>query len=210
MLASLIENSVLRNEFVTNSLRPSIELIVEKLKTFEARADEDYHSAFERHELKKGDILLKEGEVPTRFWFLESGLARLFSIRNGEEVTADFFFSSEFVDLYGSSALKQPSHGTIQLMMDSVLYSIRWDKLEKLKANYPILHNLEKIIVGSYMRTFELRVFEMNSLSASDRYLKLVGAHPYILQQVPIMNIASYLGVKVETLSRIRSRLSQK
>ncbi len=209
MLADLIENSFLRNEFEGNALRPSIESVLDKLREFEAEADEDYLAAFEMHKFKKGEIILEEGEVPTRFWFLKSGLARLFSIRNGEQVTADFFFSSEFIDLYGSSALQQPSHGTIQLMMDSELYSIKWDVLERLKASYSILHTLEKIVVGCYMRTLELRVFEMNSMSASERYQQLVNAHPYILQQVPVTNIASYLGVKVETLSRIRKKLAQ-
>lgn len=208
MLATLIANSVLRKEYLSKSLRPDFSVVVEKLKDFEANAGADYFTAFERFEMKKGEFLLREGDVPECCWFLEAGLARLFSNRQSEEVTVDFFFSSEFVDLYGSSALKLPAHANIQLMTDAVLYRLSWAKLSELQLIYPVLVLLEKMVAACYMRTFELRTMDMLSMKAEDRYVKLINEHPYILNQVPINQIASYLGVKQETLSRIRKKVN--
>lgn len=208
MLAQLIANSVLRKEYLTTALRPDFSVVVQKLQEFEANADADYFSSFERVELNKGTFLLREGEIPQYAFFLESGLARLFSHRNNDEITADFFFSSEFVDLYGSSALNLPSHGNIQLMTDSVLYKLSWRRLAELQQKYPILNLLEKMVAACYMRTFELRTFDMLSLKAEERYVKLISEHPYILEQVPLNQIASYLGIKLETLSRLRNKIS--
>lgn len=208
MLAELIANSVLRKEYLSKALRPDFSVVVQKLKEFESNANADYFAAFERMEVKKGEYLLREGEVPKYAFFMESGLARLFSHRENDEITADFFFSSEFVDLYGSSALKLPAHANIQVMADSVLYRLSWDTLSELQVKYPILMLLEKMVSACYMRTFELRTFDMLSLKAEDRYIKLINEHPYILDQVPLNQIASYLGIKLETLSRLRSKLS--
>lgn len=207
MIAKLIESSTLRNDYRENALRPDFAIFVKKLTEFEATAGEDYFSSFERVELKKGEYLLKEGEVPRYYWIMESGLARLYSFRNGEEITGDFFFTSEFVDLYGCSVMKMPAHANIQLMTDSILYRMEWNRLSELQLKYPMLVLIERLIAASYMRTFELRTFDMIALKAEERYKKLLDAHPYILNQVPINQIASYLGIKLETLSRIRNKL---
>lgn len=209
MLVEMIENSRLRCEYESNSLRPSLDVMIEKLRDFEATAGEEYAGAFTRVKMKKGSYLLREGEVSYRLWFLEEGLARLFMRKNNEEITSDFFFSSEFVDLYDSSSLHAPSNVNIQLLTDSVLYVIKWEYLELLKKRYPVLAELEKLIIACYIRGFERRILNFQSLSSTEKYVQLMNAHPYMVHQVSLTQIASYLGMTEATLSRIRSKINK-
>jgi CRP-like cAMP-binding protein len=207
MLAKMIENCRLRKEYGCNSLRPSVDSVLDKLRDFESTAGKDYFDAFKRIELRKNSYLLREGEVSTRIWFLEEGSARLFIYEKEKEITCDLFFSSEFIDLYDSSTLKTPSYVNIQLLTDSVLYTINWTRLEVIKKRYPVLAEIEKIIVVCYIKSYKKRIIEFQSLTSTERYLQLIKAYPYIIRQVSLTQIASYLGIKLETLSRIRTRV---
>lgn len=207
MLVEMIENNQLRNEYGCNSLRPSIDVIIEKLRDFESKAKYDYLESFTRVEMKKGAYLLHEGKISNHFWFLESGLARSFVQKNGQEISCDFFFPSEFIDVYDSSTLHLPSPVNIQLLADSVLYSVEWERWEILVKRYPVLTEIEKIIIACYNKALRERIIDFQSLKAKDRYIKLLQTNHNLLQQASIAQIASYMGVKVETLSRIRSKI---
>ena len=209
MLAKMIENCRLRKEYGCNSLRPSVDSVLDKLRDFESKAGRDYFDIFNRIELKKNSYLLREGEIPTSVWFLEEGLVRLFIQRKEKEITCDLFFSSEFIDLYDSSTLKTPSYVNIQLLTDSVLYTINWARLEVIKKRYPVLAEIEKIIVVCYIETYKKRIIEFQSLTSTERYQKLIKTHPYIILQAPLTQVASYLGIKLETLSRIRQKMKE-
>jgi len=209
MLAKMIESCRLRKEYGCNSLRPSVDSVLDKLRDFESKAGRDYFDVFKRIELKKDNYLLREGELSTCLWFLEEGSARLFIQKKEKEITCDFFFSSEFIDLYDSSALKTPSYVNIQLLTDSVLYTINWARLEMIKKRYPVLAEIEKIIVVCYIKNYKKRIIEFQSLTSTERYLQLIKMYPYIIRQVSLTHIASYLGIKLETLSRIRSKMKE-
>ena len=207
MLAKMIENCRLRKEYGCNSLRPPGDSVLDKLRDFESTAGKDYFDIFKRIELGKGSYLLREGELPTCLWFLEEGSARLFTQKKEKEITCDLFFSSEFIDLYDSSTLKAPSYVNIQLLTDSVLYTINWARLEMIKKRYPVLAEIEKIIVVCYIKNYKKRIIEFQSLTSTERYLQLLEKSPYIIHQISLTQIASYLGIKLETLSRIRSKM---
>ena len=77
------------------------------------------------------------------------------------------------------------------------------------KEYFPLgqLAEIEKIIVACYNRTLKQRLLDFQTLSTTDRYLKLIKTTPYLIQQASITQVASYLGVKLETLSRIRMKI---
>jgi CRP-like cAMP-binding protein len=127
--------------------------------------------------------------------------------KNGQEISCDFFFPSEFIDVYDSSTLHLPSPVNIQLLADSVLYSVEWERWEILVKRYPVLTEIEKIIIACYNKALRERIIDFQSLKAKDRYIKLLQTNHYLLQQASIAQIASYMGVKVETLSRIRTKI---
>jgi len=91
MLAKMIESCLLRKKYGCNSLRPSMDSVLSKLRDFELEAGKDYFDAFTRIELKKGSFLIREGEISANLWFLEEGLARLVVRMDKDKVTSDFF-----------------------------------------------------------------------------------------------------------------------
>ncbi|HEY4787467.1 MAG TPA: hypothetical protein VIH57_15520, partial [Bacteroidales bacterium] len=112
----------------------------------------------------------------------------------------------EFVDSYGCSALQIPSKVNIQLICDSVVCLIDWNNVRDLQHKYVILSEIEKIIAACNVLWLEERVYSLQSLNAQERYLQLLDRQPHLVQQIPLTYIASFLGISLETLSRIRTR----
>lgn len=185
-------------------LRPSGSVLLEKFRAFEAGAGVDYKNSFVREEKKKGDVLVHEGDSLTCLWYLESGIARQYSTKEHTEITSDFFFPSEFIDIYNCSVLAIPSQFSIEIISDAVLYSISKERLSQLTKHYPELAEIEKMIVACYIGNMFNRISELQSLTAKERFQHFEQTHPYLFQLVPLHQIASYLGMKPETLSRIR------
>ena len=140
MFSKVIENCCFREDYSNNSLRPFDNTLLKELKAFELTAKKDYFDAFIKIEMKKGDFLLKQGDVCNHIWFIEEGLARQFLYSEKGEITTDFYFKSEFITLFSSYILKIPSKVNIELLKDSVLYSIKWEQFDELKLKYPILN----------------------------------------------------------------------
>jgi CRP-like cAMP-binding protein len=204
MISKMLERSKLRPECSNNYLAPQLDNLIRLFKEFEG--DGEGPSLFERIALKKGEYLLKEGMVTSNTWFLEEGAARLFFNKDGVELTGDFFFPYEFVDSYGCSALQIPSKVNIQLIRDSIVYLIDWANVRDLQHKYLILSEIEKVIAACNVLWLEERVFSLQSLSAEERYKQLLDRQPHFVQHIPLTYIASFLGISLETLSRIRAK----
>jgi CRP-like cAMP-binding protein len=204
MLVKKLDNCTLRNEDACGMLRPSGTSVIERFRSFEASAGVDYKNSFVREEKKKGDILVHEGDSLTCLRYLESGMARQYSTQGHTEITSDFFFPSEFIDIYNCSVLGKPSQFSIEIISDAVLYSISKVRLSQLTTHYPELAEIEKMVVACYIGNMFNRISELQSLTAKERYQHFEKTHPYLFHLVPLHQIASYLGMKPETLSRIR------
>lgn len=206
MLAEMIMTCKLRVENNGNLLRPFFLEVTPILKDFERIAGREFYDSFTLIKKKKGEFLLKEGEISKSVWYLKEGIARFYSCKNDVEITNDFFFESEFIDVWDSSTLKVPSYFNIQLLADSVLYDINWERIHLLSQKYGILNELEKLLVATYVRNMYKRIFDLQHMTATEKYRELIKNHPYILDLVPLTQVASYLGIKLETLSRIRAK----
>ncbi len=205
LFSKLLIESKSRSECSYNYMIPYLDKLIHSVKILENIASEDYLEAFKQQTLSKGYYLLKEGEVSHHIWFLEKGIGRLFTIRNDIEVTGDFFFPCEIVDSYRSSALGLPSNVNIQLIQDSVVYSLNWDLISELKLKYPVLWEIEKILVACHAGWIEERVYYLRYTTAKERYLDLFKKQPLLVKEIPLTYIASFLGITLETLSRIRA-----
>ncbi|MDP9046605.1 MAG: Crp/Fnr family transcriptional regulator, partial [Bacteroidota bacterium] len=89
---------------------------------------------------------------------------------------------------------------------DSVLQSINWDQLQSLYQDYPEFNKTGRLITEHYYIKSEERTIDLQTLSAKQRYEKLLSTYPDILQKASLGQIASFLSIKQETLSRIRAR----
>jgi CRP-like cAMP-binding protein len=208
MLSELLKKSFDRPDCTNNYLMPRLEEIATILKQVEKLKDKDYQSVFNnRKRLTKNTYLLQEGHIATNFWFLEEGIARQYSVRNGHEVSNDFFFPCEFVDSYGTSSLGLPSKVNIRLITDAWVRIIDYEALRNLEIRYPVLWRAEQLIVACNIIWLEERVNAIQNLSALELYTVLLKRQPQLVKKIPLSYIASYLGISLETLSRIRAKI---
>ena len=156
---------------------------------------------------KKDDFLIEEGKYCNEICFLESGSARAFHNIDGKEITNWFVFNNMPLTSYFSFVTQLPSKETIQFSDDTALYSICYNDLQTLYKEFHGIERLGREIAEFYFIWQEERTLSLQSLSAKERYKKLLNQEAHLLQKVPLGQIASYLGITQESLSRIRKNI---
>ena len=156
--------------------------------------------------LKKNDYLLKEGEYCKSINYLKSGILRNFYIKEGNEINTSFAFSSDISTILRSVLLNEPSREYIQAITDCEIYSISIEDYQELKLKYPHIDKIDAKITQFYALILEERLFSLKFHTAAERYQMLIEREKLIVKHVPLTYIASYLGITLETLSRIRSQ----
>ena len=156
-------------------------------------------------ELRKKDILIKSGQRCDFIGFVESGVLRSFITQAGEEFNLDFYFPNCFVSVYSSFLTRVPSHGSIQALDDTTLYVISRTDYYTLLNDSKDWYKLGKFIADSLFIKKCRREVSFLMDNATKRYELLISTYPKIEQLVAQYHIASYLGIKPESLSRIKS-----
>ena len=166
---------------------------------------EEFSEKLELKKLKKGDFLIREGQVENHIYFINKGATRNFFIKDGKDYTVDFQFTDEFVTAYYSLITREPSSVFIELLEDSELVAISVKFLNEFYARY---HNGEKIgrLIAEYQYVKRLRKeMDLLSLTAEERYAGLMQRNTALIQNISVKHLASYLGIQPESLSRIRN-----
>lgn len=194
-------------ESTESYLLPHMNKIIQLVRKLEEEAGDEYIHAFHQTELSKGEFLLTEGNVCRCVWFLSKGVARVFLRKDGNEITRYFFYPGELIDAYCSSCRQVPSEVNIQLIQDATVYSISRNRLKCLAMSFPLISEIEKLIVECHTIWLEKRVYNIQYSNATEQYLHMLQCQIPIIRDVPVTYIASYLGVSLETLSRIRRKV---
>lgn len=159
-------------------------------------------------ERKKGDILLRAGQYASQCYLVLKGCVRSYYIVNGEEKTTEFFVEKQPI-IPVSYIQKRPSEYYLAAVEDCVLSCGNEQTSELVRQKIPHMEGLirkfnEQLLVDSLIK-FE----NFFTLSPQERYEKLMESRPDLCQRVPQYLLASYLGIKPPSLSRIRKRLSR-
>jgi CRP-like cAMP-binding protein len=157
-------------------------------------------------ELKKGDYLLREGEVCKKSCFIEKGIARKFYLHDGKEITTELYFENDIAVSFDSYCLQKPSNEFIQALTDISISQTDYIAFQEAKLSFPTLVTLDLMMTEYYAMWLENRLFQFHTMDATSRYNKILNDHPHIIQHIPLTFIASYLGISLETLSRIRAK----
>ena len=155
--------------------------------------------------LKKEELLIKEGQYVNKVYFVVSGGARVFYYKDGKDVTDWFAFENHFITSINSFFMQIPSPHYLEVLEPSVLLEISRENMILLSDSYRDFERLEKIIVTQTMLQLQNRITAMQFETAQQKYENLTTIMPNILQKAPLTHIASFLGITLETLSRIRS-----
>ena len=155
---------------------------------------------------QKDFFLLKENTVSDYIYFIEKGVARIYYYKNGKEITEWLALDGQFFLSIASFFQRTPSYLIIQTIEPSQVYGIHHDDLMKMADEH---HDTERLLRKMVTLSLILSQERMDSIqfeSAQQRYEKLLQRTPQIVQRVPLTFIASFLGITLETLSRIRSQ----
>jgi len=161
----------------------------------------------QRLEFSKKHILLKKGKVCHYLYFIEKGLARNYFEEDDKELTNDLVLEGELLVSFASFISRQPSMETIELLEDSVLYAIHYDDLQQLYQQFPIMERMGRLIAEHYYNSLAAKNYRLKFNNTTERYEHLFKTKIEIVRRVPIGIIASYLGMSIETLSRIRGKM---
>lgn len=154
---------------------------------------------------KKKDFLLKEGTICSFIGFVEEGIIRSFLQKDDEEFNNDFFLPNSFFSAYRSFVTQTAAISTLQAMSDTSVRLITYQQLQTLQHSSDAWYKFSKYVAD---QLFIRKCTKETSLlrdSASQRYKSLLQSYPDIEQLVPQYQIASYLRIKPESLSRIKA-----
>lgn len=156
---------------------------------------------------KKGTVLLREGQVARECYFVLKGLVREYYIKDGEERTTNFFTELEPVNSFTSHTSGKASKHFLVCVEDCAL-TVGTDSLEQeMCQRIPRLESIIRQEVENNTGKMQDEMAKFITSTPEELYADLVENRPELLNRVPQHQIASYLGVKPETLSRIRKRM---
>jgi CRP-like cAMP-binding protein len=184
---------------------------LQKIKDFITNLDVDsskaFHNMSQVQHFAKGDFLLKQDDVCRKSYWIIRGIARKYYLHDGKDITTELYFEDDLAVSFESYTLQKPSREYIQALTDISVAVTDYTLFQKMKQQFPKLTELDLTLTEYYAIWLEERLFEFHTLSASERYLNLLEKQPKIVQFVPLTYIASYLGISLETLSRIRAKI---
>lgn len=183
--------------------------LIKELKNFgtiSLEAELDFHKRVVRLVRKKSSFYIKEGQTSSGLFIIEKGLVRMFYRKGDKEINSLFALENEVMTSSRTFFFELPSKENIQFLEDSIIYSISRKDLYELCSLYPEINTIERLATEAYSLALEDRIFSLQTLTAFERYEELVRDNPQILQRVSLGHIASYLGVTLETISRIRKK----
>lgn len=158
----------------------------------------------------KGTILLEEGQVSTECYFVLEGCVRQYYMVDGEEKTNNFFTEEQFVVSMHSFSQKVPADHYFACSEDSSLVVANEQKETDLYKRFPKFETISRIVIGNFFAKQQELMASYITDSPEMRYAKLLKSRPDLFQRIPQYQIASYIGVKPESLSRIRKRIMHK
>lgn len=152
----------------------------------------------------KNHFLLREHAVTDYIYFIEKGIARIYYYKGDKEITEWLASDEQFFLSITSFFERKPSRLIIQTIEAAEVYGIHHNDLMRLAdAHHDIERMLRKMVTTSLILS-QQRMDSIQFESAQQRYDRLVNNSPQMVQRVPLSYIASFLGVTLETLSRIR------
>jgi len=184
-----------------------INLILKKIKLTD-RDTELCKQYFEAVLFPKNRIVEEEGKIPRYLYFVVSGFMRLFHYNEqGDEITTHINCPPGFITSYSNFVNQEKSAENLECITECELLRITKKDLDLLTQESTALKDFSISVFQQSIVYNENRSKELATLTAEQRYKKLIENFPSIIHNVPVQYIASFLGMKPESLSRIRRQM---
>ena len=167
-----------------------------------------YKEYFEPVLFPKNRIIEEEGKVPQYMYFVVSGYVRLFHYNEkGDEITTHINCISGFITSYFNFLNQTIATENLECITECELLRITKSNLDFITSQSTAFKDFSIWVFQQSITYHETRSKELATLTAEQRYKKLIENYPQILHNVPVQYIASFLGMNSKSLSRIRKQM---
>lgn len=163
-----------------------------------------------RRKIGKGKFLLKAGEICNHYYYIHKGVLRSYLKYGKKEITLWINPENEITTSIRSMNSQRPSDEYIQAIEDCDLVTIPYDAMGEFYERYPEMNIMGRILLEEYYADSEERVYICRIPNAQSRYQHFIESRPELVNRIPLKYVASYLGITLETLSRLRSKKASK
>lgn len=181
-----------------------IGIISEKYAHLNDECKSDFFNKSNILTFKKGETLVKEGQRSDKAYFIINGCTRAYYLNDGKDITDWFAFENDFICAINSFFQDIPSPHFIEVLEDTLLLEISRSSIIELSNKYHDFERLTNRVATKTMLKLQARIVSMQFQSAEQKYQNLLQAYPTITQRIALTHIASFIGITLETLSRIR------
>ena len=159
-------------------------------------------------QIHKGTLLVTTGEHCDHLYFVSKGVLRGYVKQENKDITTWITAENELVTSISSYYQQIPSIENIEALEDCILVSIHRNDMQYLYDHFPEVNIMVRILLEKYYQDAEERAYICRLTDATAKYHRFINTKSQLLNRIPLKFVASFLGMTLETLSRIRSRLS--
>ncbi|WP_126973039.1 Crp/Fnr family transcriptional regulator [Gynurincola endophyticus] len=175
---------------------------------------DEVKSYLDRHisqkQFKKNEVIHEAGNICENIYYIKRGVLRGFYLYNNKEITTWFSRENQLAACISTFNNENPTKESIQVIEDAEVYVIDYNVLQEMYNRFPEFNYIVRMLYQEYLMEAEDRAFVARLTEASLKYDYFVQTNGLLLRRIPLKYIASYLGMTLETLSRIRNKYTQK
>ena len=197
----------------SNNITPDISSVIETLNYFYPLSEgiKDY---FRKHtyscSFRKGKLLLKAGEVCEHIYFIKKGAVRGFIKDGTKDITTWITAENEVVSSISSLDIREPAQENMQAIENCEMLALTYADFQDLYVKFPEFNIVARKLLQKYYQDAERRAFIARVTKAEKKYRLFLTRYGHLANRIPLKYIASFLGITLETLSRVRKKLSVK
>lgn len=190
-------------------LQPLLDML-NNMQPMEQALQTSLHNSFEIIEVPKKTIILHEGKVCTKVWYIVKGLLRSYCLVGDKENTTRIMHSNYLALAPGSYFTQTPSTESIETISPCTLAAITYPSMQQLLAAYPQFNYHNRLLTEQYFYKLEQRLYMLRQQDAAAKYAFFLANYTTYATYIPQKYIASFLHITAETLSRVRAQYKKR
>ena len=193
------------------NISPDISSVIDTLNYFYPLSDgiKDY---IRKHSytcsFRKGKLLLKAGEICEHIYFIKKGAVRGFIKDGTKDITTWITAENEVVSSISSLDVREPAQENMQAIENCELLALTYADFQDIYIKFPEFNILARKLLQKYYQDAERRAFIARVTKAEKKYRLFLIRYGHLANRIPLKYIASFLGITLETLSRVRKKIS--